>query len=320
MITARRIRAFTREDIPAIVQLRSKAFAHAKHPPAGEASTFERVFLDNPWRDDDLPPLVYLDDRGRPIGFLGVVPRPATFRGEPVRMAVTSQFMVDPDARGAPAVELFKEFFAGTQDLSYADFSSDGSRRLWVALGGETVPIASLSWTRPLAKEESYPNGLHAEPLTPRTLGCEAAEIIGRASVAPVYDERSAAWLLDRIRDKCKRIQSAELRDDHGRLAGLYLWRENTGRSAQVIQLVARRGKLGPVFEHLVADAASRGMVRATGRATTGLLESGRSRELTYTRRESWTIAHTRRSDLLAALQAGDATLSLLDGEWWMDF
>jgi hypothetical protein len=320
MISPRRIRAFRREDIPAIVDLRARAFARSKREPEEEARTFEKVFFDNPWRDEEMSPLVYVGDHGRPIGFLGVVPRPATFRGEPVRMAVTSQFMVDPEARGVPAVELFREFFAGSQDLSYADFSSEVSRRLWMALGGETVPIASLSWSRPLAKTEPYPDHLDAEPLTPHTLGCEAAEIIGRASVAPVYDERSAAWLLDRIKEKCRRLQSAALHDGNGRLAGLYVWRESSGRSAQVIQLVARRGKHAAVFEHFLADASARGMVRATGRATTAMLESGRGRDLTYNRRESWTIAHTKRSDLLASLQAGDATLSLLDGEWWMDF
>src|SRR5205814_217678 len=89
-----KIRPFRLDDIPGVVALRRKSFRHSERPAAAALGAyFEHVFFRNPWRDETLPSLVYVDPSGRPVGFLGVVPRRATFRGEVLRVAVTTQLM-----------------------------------------------------------------------------------------------------------------------------------------------------------------------------------------------------------------------------------
>jgi len=81
-----KIRPFRLDDIPGVVALRRKSFRHSERPAAAALGAyFEHVFFRNPWRDETLPSLVYVDPSGRPVGFLGVVPRRATFRGEALK-------------------------------------------------------------------------------------------------------------------------------------------------------------------------------------------------------------------------------------------
>ena len=91
-----RIRAFLEADIPQVVRLHEtivepEAAAGAGQPPSN--GYFTQVFLDNPSRDEALPSLVYEDDDGQIVGFLGVVPRRMSMNGEPLKAAVCSQLL-----------------------------------------------------------------------------------------------------------------------------------------------------------------------------------------------------------------------------------
>jgi hypothetical protein len=86
---------------------------------------------------------------GRIIGMQAVMPRPMRFQGRPLRVAVSCQFMVDPDKRRSlVALQLMKAYLSGPQDLSIADGASDQSMRLWIKLGGTAPLLYSLHWTR----------------------------------------------------------------------------------------------------------------------------------------------------------------------------
>jgi hypothetical protein len=145
------IRALARDDIPEIAQLWLRSFRHSDQPPSPELKAyFEEIFFENPWYDPALPSLVYQNDQGRIIGFLGVMPRPMWFQGQPLRVAVATQLMVDPQHRGFAALELLRRFFAGTQDLSFSDGASDTARQIWERCGGQTVRLYCLDWQRTL--------------------------------------------------------------------------------------------------------------------------------------------------------------------------
>jgi hypothetical protein len=108
------------------------------------------MLFDNPWRDPELPSWVAEED-GRIAGFQVVMPRPMQFRGRPIRVAVSCQFMVDPDQRHSlTALQLVQACLAGPQDLTLADGSSAKARRMWSGIGGTVPPLYSLHWTRPL--------------------------------------------------------------------------------------------------------------------------------------------------------------------------
>src|SRR5882672_3398839 len=108
------------------------------------------MLFDNPWRDLQLPSWV-AEENGRLAGFQAVVPRPMQFRGRPIRVAVSCQFVVDPGMRHSlTALQLAQKCISGPQDLTLADGANDVSRRLWLGLGGTAPRLYNLHWIRPL--------------------------------------------------------------------------------------------------------------------------------------------------------------------------
>ena len=93
------LRIFTERDVPAVAALFARAYPQYRWPsqPACE-SYFREMLFDNPWRDPELPSWVAEED-GRICGLYAVMPRPMLLHGRPIRVAVTVQFMVDPDPR-----------------------------------------------------------------------------------------------------------------------------------------------------------------------------------------------------------------------------
>ncbi|HEY1266891.1 MAG TPA: hypothetical protein VGH16_06515 [Candidatus Binatia bacterium] len=148
------VRTFVEEDIPRVAELHRKVFQTGDAPSLdlqrAYRSYLTRIFLRHPWRDQSgITSLVFEENSGEIAGFLGVVPRPMSFNGRPVRAAVSSQFIVDPARRSTlAAVKLLQAFISGPQDLSIADEANDASRKLLESLGGSTALLYSLYWFR----------------------------------------------------------------------------------------------------------------------------------------------------------------------------
>jgi len=131
------------------VELHKKVFPNNPFSDAELRTCFRRLFFDNPWYDADLPSLVYRENGGKILGFYGVLPRPMRIEGCPIRVAVSSQFIVHPVVRNRlAAVELQSAFFAGPQDMSFTDGANEASRKIWEGLGGFTAFAYSAHWTR----------------------------------------------------------------------------------------------------------------------------------------------------------------------------
>ena len=234
------IRAFARHDIPAVVDLYQRVFGLGTWvTPDRLASHLERAFLSGPWYDEEDCSLVCLDSDGGIAGFLAVLPRPMLLQGRPVRAAVSSKFMVDPQ-RAPPlaAISMLKAFLGRPRDLALADLSNDESRRVWEGVGGQTVLLYSLSWLRLLqpcryvaswvgqrpfgkplalaARPLCSPadalfarldvNRLHRPPEGNTTAELDEATFLGHyaafagpEALRPDYDERSLRWLWDVI-------------------------------------------------------------------------------------------------------------------------
>jgi hypothetical protein len=145
------IRPLAQHDIPQLVSLRRRCFRFSETPsPEALGLKFKDIFIDNPWRDESLPSLVHVDEKGLITGFLGVVPRPMSMNGARIRAAIATQFMVEPGKRGLTGVRLLKRFFAGPQDVSLSDVSNDESLTLWEGHGGTRSLLHSIHWTQPL--------------------------------------------------------------------------------------------------------------------------------------------------------------------------
>jgi acyl carrier protein len=147
------IRPFVEDDIPQVADLwwtilRSRK---APAPPAVRSYFHELYFTNRPWIDSALPSLVYKDKSGEIVGFLGVIRRKMSLRGQSIRVAVGGNFAVQPAARNTPAaLRLLATYMAGDQDLSLADSANDASRTIMHTLGFRTIAPFNVHWARPL--------------------------------------------------------------------------------------------------------------------------------------------------------------------------
>lgn len=301
---------------------------------------FEQVFLHNPWRDDALPSLVYEDAGGCPVGFLGVIPRPAWFRGRGIRIAVATQFMVHPDHRGVAGVQLLRAFLAGGQDLSLADLANDASHRLWEQLGGATARIPSLQWTlsfaplpravrRPvrrvidlLSQRWREPRGLRRGSLTPALLEEQLPRLLRGVSLRPEYDARSAAWTFDQLAGKrgLGEMRNAALWTGSGDILGWYVYYADREGMGRVVHFVARQGAKEQVLQDLFARAWREGLAAITGRLEAGLLRQAGRRGLVCRREGPWMLVQSSNPAILEAVERGDMFLSSLEGEGLLSF
>lgn len=354
--TTGRIREFAPDDIPAVVALRRKAFQYSDRPTAEDLSRYlEQIFFRNPWRDAELPSLVCADARGRIAGFLGVVPRRATFQGQPIRVAVGTQLMADGSTRGLAGFELMKAFLSGPQDLAFSDVANDVSRRMWEVLGGWTSLLQSLHWTQPVQRGRFYAgllaqrlhvrglgrglrplswavdalvggqpptDGLAEAPLTAALMAAHFPELHGHVALRPEYDEASLRWLLDQLVANRTRgeLHSVALRGADGALVGWYLYYAKAGGVGQVVHVAARRDRAGDVLQALSHHASRQGLAALEGRLEPALLPALGAAGALLARDGPWVLIHSHRPELSAAVHRGDALLSRLDGEWWMCF
>jgi hypothetical protein len=145
------IRCLTEEDLPAVATLFARVYPdHGWQSQAACAAYIREVLFNNPWRDPELPSWVAEED-GAIIGFQAILPRPMLLNDRPIKVAVSCQFMVDPERRNSlAAVLLMKKSFAGPQDLTLADGANEPARRFWAGIGGQAAMLYSMHWTRPL--------------------------------------------------------------------------------------------------------------------------------------------------------------------------
>ena len=147
------VRQFVEEDITQVADLWWTFLRHGKGaaPLAVQSYFHDLYFTSHPWIDRIFPSLVYEGDNGRIAGFLGIIRRKMSLRGESIRVALGGNFVVHPEARSTPAgVRLLAAYMAGDQDLSLTDSANDASRYLLERLGFSTIVPFSMSWARPL--------------------------------------------------------------------------------------------------------------------------------------------------------------------------
>jgi len=276
------LRPLRGEDLPDVVALRQQVFRFSERDsPDRLAHYLEQIFFRHPWADEELTSLVYEDERGRVAGFLGIIPRPLRFQGEPVRAAVATQLMVAPERRGLVGRRLMRTFLTGPQDLSLSDTANEVGRRLWESLGGSVSLIHSLAWTRTLrpcrhlaarfARGPVLRAGLFAarplcaaadalaarlpgsftqdvppgaiEALDADTMAARLPQLAGSSALRPEYEDGSLTWLLAQAAEKRQfgELQGALVRDAAGEVAGWFLYYCHTGGGLGEVLQLAAR-------------------------------------------------------------------------------
>jgi hypothetical protein len=321
---------------------------------------FEQIFLRHPSRSEDLSSLVYEESDGTICGFLGVLPRPMSMNGRPIRAAVSSQFIVDPARRSTLAgVQLLKTFLSGPQELSIADEANDVSRRLWESCGGSTALLYSLYWLHLLRPTKFVLSRLSKLPargrqvLTPLCLLIDAvtarmpqspfrqsvpsvfgedlsrdtllaclAQFPQAYSLRPEYDERLLQWLFDALaRDRGSgSLRKVAVRDAAGKILGWYLYHVARGGMGEVLQIGADDNSIRTVLDHLFHDAWRQGATALSGRLEPRFMQQFREKTSQFHHRDYWVLAHSNRPEVLQAIHRGDAFLTRMEGEWGMRF
>jgi hypothetical protein len=358
-----RIRPFIAADIPQVVRLHKAMFnpdetADDESGPSG--GYFTQVFLENPSRDSSLPSLVYEDEDGHIVGFLGVVLRRMSLNGEALKAAICSQLVVDAASRRANvAVQLAGTFLDGPQDVSICDEANDAARTLWERLGGTTALLQSIYWTRPLRPARlalSFLRKRHAlAPLAavagppsflvdalavrmPRSLFFQphpgdAAEDLRAETVLPrmaefapdllrvEYDDCTFEWLLKRASERRgDGVLHKTVVRNGETIRGWYLYHLDQRGAANVLQIAVKPSSVREVLDCLFHDAWQHGATVVTGRLEPRLLEALSDKLCFFNRRGSWMLVNAKRRELLRAFQDGDAFFSRFDGEWCLGF
>lgn len=146
------IRPFVEADVSRVADLVWKVLHEQQGPaPSNMTAYIDKLFLRNPWIEQDVNSLVYEDSEGKVTGFFGIVQRPMLIHGKKLRLAFGSNFVVEAGSRASfAAMQLVNAFMKGPQDISITDSATEGARQLLRSLGFTVVPIYSLLWARPL--------------------------------------------------------------------------------------------------------------------------------------------------------------------------
>lgn len=351
------VRAFDSRDLAQVVELYTKVFPHGRqYSPQRLHARFEKVLLRNPWYDPSIPSLVY-EQAGKIVGFLGVVVRPMTLKGVPLRVAVSNHFMVDPESRATKAgLSLLSKFFSGPQDLALAE-SGDASRKIWEALGGQTSFRYSLYWTRLLrparyglyqlerTKLPGYVRGLckpfcnladgilsrvkqsplhrqaraaEEEISVPQLLEC-ISRSGSRSALRPIYDENSLNWLLAVMGEKrdVGSLRKCVIRGKQNQIVGWYTYYSNPQGVSTVLQMWSSTGRLDEVLDHVSYHAWRSGSIALTGRLQPAFTKEYTANQC-FLHWRSWMLLHSRDASIVNAVEHQDAFFTPLEGESWI--
>lgn len=351
------IRQFEHKDIEQVANLHRSVFKIENVGPLDRYhSYFCKQFLPND--EDSLPSLVCETEHGRILGFLGVAVRHFSFGGRKITAALSSQFVVHPEARHRwTGIHLLREFLKGPQDLSFTDEANDLSQKIWVALGGSVSTLQGIYWIVPLRPirlacyryvpewmatalgstanildrlVSSLPDSpfrntkpvLRAEPLSTAAMLTCLNEVTPQFQLRPHYDCESLDTLIACAAEKACHgsLRKILLRDKQNHIAGWFLYHCKPGALAEVLQIASREDCHLDVVEHLSADARAHGALAVVGRLEPGLAEPLANRFCLLFRRKCAMLVHSRFPEILCAIHSGRAFISRLEGEWCLRF
>ncbi|MBI4638153.1 MAG: GNAT family N-acetyltransferase [Candidatus Rokubacteria bacterium] len=160
------------------------------------------------------------------------------------------------------------------------------------------------------------------EDLDEAMLFARLPEFAADRSLRPDYDDRSVKWLLERAAELKGhgRLRKVLVRDEEREIAGWYLYHVDRDGLGEVVQIAARAHAVHRVLDHLWEDAARQGAIALSGRLEPAFAQELSERCCLFYRRGRWTLIHSKKPELLHAIQRGDAFLTRLEGEWCLRF
>lgn len=189
-------------------------------------------------------------------------------------------------------------------------------------LGRPLLAAADAATRAVRGRPEAPDPAPRAEDLDARQLAEGQRVMAKHYSLCPDYGVDTCAWVLREARFACDRgpLRGSMLRDADGRVIGWYVYYAPPGGIARVVQVAALPRQYATVLKHLFADADRRGVVAVQGRMEPRLVEPLRGMGVRLHYDASMSLVHSRDPRVYAALLAGNAILSRLEGEWYFSF
>jgi GNAT acetyltransferase-like protein len=167
----------------------------------------------------------------------------------------------------------------------------------------------------------SAPGGSREEGSAEALYDC-IVRVEQRRALRPYYDIESLRWVLNKAKDAVSQgtLRISVVRGRTGDVVGWYVFYMKPGGTSTVIQLGCRPHGAAHVFEHLFDEARRGGSTAVAGQAQPDLLLDISQARASLTCKSLGVVVQSRRPEIIAAIQRGDAFLSRLEGEWWMNF
>jgi hypothetical protein len=150
-----------------------------------------------------------------------------------------------------------------------------------------------------------------------------AVHSIRSRSLHPHYDAASAGWLLETLEHKVGRgdFHRVLVRNPKQETLGWYLYYVARDGIGAVVQIGAREGCAEQVFDHLCHHAAGQGAIAISGQVDPAFFHALAARDcLFHHDGGSSFLVHSRHPEILHAIHRGDAFLTRMEGEWWINF
>lgn len=156
-----------------------------------------------------------------------------------------------------------------------------------------------------------------SEPLTPDLFLDLFPQFSATDDLRPVYDRETIDWIWSRLDFLYVAGPSEQrlVRSPRGEPLGWYVFQMTDTRIARVAQIVALPNTMGPVLDHLLHHAATRGAIAVSGRVIPRFLQAFTDRQCVIRPRSSHTLIHARDPQLLETFATGRAFLSLFESE-----
>ncbi len=349
------IRPFERDDIPQVADLFVRAYFGKDDPASPDLREyFYRVFFTDPWCDLHVTPsLVFVDDDDIVRGFLGAHPRRFICRDRVITAVALGQLMVEPRLqRRGIAWNLGSAICAGPQVLTYGTTASAPAVNMWRRLGFWNPPFAGLKWsiatrrgrslsvsaglksmvrfmTAGLAQHRRSPSvpldvDLRCRPLrsADELAHLHRTGLTGH-TFRPDLDAEHTVWLRRMAADsRCNRTVHARVFcDSFDTPLGWVVYTRSTDAIARVLELAHAPGRCHQVLPAFVRHAAQTNCREVRGHCASPELTryaSAAGARLSVV--ESGYVFHTDDTDVRAAFADGQAFLSEMHSESWLDF
>jgi len=327
--------------------------------PEDLPDSFAELYFSNPLVESATPSFVYVSSSGEILGFLGVTCRRMSLSGEPVRVALGGNFVVHPKARsGFAAARLLGAYMAGNHDLLLSDSANDVSRGIMERLGFQLIYPLSIHWSRAVrpSRYAAYfvsrkmgPKRFDAFQLATKPLCLVADKLLSSFtpvksllsgtemssetlleclvgfrkgySLWPQYDLESLEWVLSFMQHRGRRgkYRRVAVHDEKQKIVGWYVYYIRPRGVAEVVQVGGVPEFSREIIRHLLRDAWEQGAIAVHGATECKKMADLSDEGCVFTCKGGWTLAYSRRPELIEVLQRGEGLLSRLDGEWCLD-